>query len=203
VDAVVVDVEVDMAFGSRSSPSGLPDNAVKESMSGSSPRSRTARTSCRRRRSPSTCAGRHPQGRHGLRPSHRARRPPAAQIVEAEALQQHLFAGELALDGSIKPIRGALPLAVAARDAGLKGVFVPKENAREALGVEGIDVSSGDHLRELVEAIDSEQQITPYPREAGRGRPARRRHGGLHRRARARRRQAGDGDRPRPGATTR
>ncbi|MGC4122063.1 MAG: magnesium chelatase domain-containing protein [Myxococcales bacterium] len=89
----------------------------------------------------------------------------AAQIVEPEALQSHLFAGELALDGSIKPIRGALPLAVAARDAGLKGIYVPKENAREASVVEGIDVIPVTTFRELVEAIDSEELITPYPRE--------------------------------------
>lgn len=168
VDAVVVDVEVDMALGMPFfAIVGLPDNAVKESK-------------VRVLSAIKNCSFELPYKKvtvnlapADLRKDGTAFDLPialgvlaAAQIVEPEALSQNLFAGELALDGSIKPIRGALPLAVAARDAGLKGVFVPKDNAREASVVEGIDVVPVTTFKDLVEAIANEEALAPYPRES-------------------------------------
>ena len=175
VDAVVVDVEVDMALGMPFfAIVGLPDNAVKESK-------------VRVLSAIKNCSFELPLKKvtvnlapADIRKDGTAFDLPialgvlaAAQIVEAGALSQHLFAGELALDGSIKPIRGALPLAVAARDAGLKGIFVPKENAREASVVAGIDVVPVTTFREIVEAVEAEEEIAPYRREqAETARPA-------------------------------
>ena len=48
--------------------------------------------------------------------------------------------GELALDGMIRPIKGALSMAITARDIGVKGIFLPAENAREAAVVDGIPI---------------------------------------------------------------
>ncbi len=73
----------------------------------------------------------------------------------------HLFAGELALDGRLRPIRGALSVAALARKKGLKGVVVPAENAPEASIVEGVDVYGVQTLAEVVGLIHAE--ITPEP----------------------------------------
>ncbi|HSW62981.1 MAG TPA: YifB family Mg chelatase-like AAA ATPase [Dissulfurispiraceae bacterium] len=64
----------------------------------------------------------------------------AEGIIPLEPLQEYMIAGELSLDGQVKPIRGALPLALAAKRLGLRGLILPKENAPEAAVVDGIDV---------------------------------------------------------------
>jgi magnesium chelatase family protein len=61
-----------------------------------------------------------------------------------------LFAGEVSLEGALRPVRGVLPLAVAARDHGLKGLVVPVGNAREAGVVDGIEVRPVSHLRDVI-----------------------------------------------------
>ncbi len=61
-------------------------------------------------------------------------------MIPPEPLQHYLIAGELSLDGQVKPVRGALPLALTAKRLGLRGLILPKENAPEAAVVEGIDV---------------------------------------------------------------
>ena len=75
----------------------------------------------------------------------------------------HLFAGELALDGRIRPIRGALSVAALARKRGLKGVVVPAENAPEASVVEGVDVYGVQTLAEAVALIHAEIPREPVP----------------------------------------
>ncbi len=64
----------------------------------------------------------------------------AEGIIPLEPLREYLIAGELSLDGQVKPVRGALPLALAAKRLGLRGLILPKENAPEAAVVAGIDV---------------------------------------------------------------
>ena len=61
--------------------------------------------------------------------------------------------GELALTGAVRAVRGALPIALAARKQGKRRVFVPEGNAREAAFVEGIDVYGVRNLREVVEFL--------------------------------------------------
>lgn len=69
---------------------------------------------------------------------------------EPELLEQFIIMGELSLDGSLRPIRGALPIAVQARKEGFKGMIIPKENAREAGIVEGFEVYGVDTLEEVI-----------------------------------------------------
>src|ERR1044071_4776935 len=64
-----------------------------------------------------------------------------------------VLAGELALDGSLRPVRGALPIALAARESGRKRVIVPKENADEAALAEGIEVIPASTLAGVAAAI--------------------------------------------------
>jgi magnesium chelatase family protein len=61
-----------------------------------------------------------------------------------------LFAGEVSLEGALRPVRGVLPLAVAARDHRLKGLVVPVGNAREAGVVDGIEVRPVSHLKDVI-----------------------------------------------------
>ena len=64
----------------------------------------------------------------------------ASGQVETEHLEQYIIMGELSLDGTLNPIKGALPIAIKAQQEGFKGVIIPKENAKEAAVVNDIDV---------------------------------------------------------------
>jgi len=76
-------------------------------------------------------------------------------------LKDYLIVGELGLDGEIRPVEGALPLAVMARDTGLDGILVPEQNVREAAVVSGIEVYPVGHLTELTEFVRGEHEIEP------------------------------------------
>jgi magnesium chelatase family protein len=86
----------------------------------------------------------------------------AAQLLPAEPLEQYLFGGELSLDGGVRPIRGVLPLALAARDKGFKGVMVPVANAGEAALVDRIEVIPVRTVLEAVGHLTGEKPIAPY-----------------------------------------
>src|SRR5690554_2550517 len=60
--------------------------------------------------------------------------------LSAERLSDYMLMGELSLDGSLKAIKGALPIALRAREAGFKGLVLPLENAREAAVVDGLEI---------------------------------------------------------------
>ncbi len=74
--------------------------------------------------------------------------------VKKEYLDKLMMLGELALDGSLRPIRGALPIAICARDKGIKGIIVPKENAKEAAVVNEVKVIGADSLNEVVDVLN-------------------------------------------------
>ncbi len=78
---------------------------------------------------------------------------------------QYLILGELSLDGRIKPVTGALCMAIAAREAGIQGVVVPSLNRREASVVEGISVFAVKTLSEALEFIKGDLNLTPEPSE--------------------------------------
>jgi magnesium chelatase family protein len=74
-------------------------------------------------------------------------------LGEGENLTEALSVGELSLDGRVRPVRGALPIAIRARDAGIKFLLLPEENATEAAVVAGVDVYPVSDLRSAVELI--------------------------------------------------
>jgi len=74
--------------------------------------------------------------------------------------EKRLFAGELGLDGTLRPIRGALSMALAARDGGFTEIFVPKENAIEAALVKNIVVHGAGSLNEILEHLDDEKEFS-------------------------------------------
>jgi magnesium chelatase family protein len=85
----------------------------------------------------------------------------AAERAELPRLERCFVIGELALTGEIRAIKGALPIAVAARDQGMKAVILPAANAAEAAIVEGIEVYGVRNLREAYEFLSRKKELTP------------------------------------------
>jgi magnesium chelatase family protein len=84
------------------------------------------------------------------------------QIRDRDRMRHYLVLGELALDGRVKGIKGALPSALLARTEKYAGIVVPTENAREAAVIgEGVAVVAVDNLREAIEFLDGTRQIEP------------------------------------------
>lgn len=81
--------------------------------------------------------------------------------IPAESAADTMFAGELSLDGTVKPVRGVLPLAICARDEGLRRMIVPADNAPEAAVVDSIEVIPVRNLRETVDFLRGDAAIEP------------------------------------------
>ena len=67
--------------------------------------------------------------------------------------------GELSLDGSLQPIKGALPIAIQARKEGFKGFILPKENALEAAIVNDLDVYGVDNIKQVIDFFDDKEKL--------------------------------------------
>ena len=85
----------------------------------------------------------------------------ASQQIKSEKVSDYLIMGELSLDGSLQPIKGALPIAVKAREAGFKGIILPKQNAREAAIVNNLEVLGVENIVEVINFFDGKQVIAP------------------------------------------
>jgi magnesium chelatase family protein len=76
-------------------------------------------------------------------------------------LDRMMFLGELSLDGTVRPVRGALSATIAAREKGMKAVAVPETNAKEAAVVDGIDVFALKSLPQAVDLVNSPESFQP------------------------------------------
>ena len=85
----------------------------------------------------------------------------ASNQIISDEIGKYLIMGELSLDGSILPIKGALPIAIQARKEKFKGFILPKQNAREAAIVNQIDVIGVETLAEVIQFLEGEKAITP------------------------------------------
>jgi len=84
--------------------------------------------------------------------------------IDPQRLSAYVLAGELSLDGLIKPVNGALPLALAARSAGLSGIILPPENGPQAAVVEGLTVKSAESLPQVAAFFNDQVELTrPEP----------------------------------------
>jgi magnesium chelatase family protein len=86
----------------------------------------------------------------------------AISAINTDRHKELLIAGELALDGKLRKIKGALSLAMLAREKKLKGVVLPEENAREAAVVEGVEVYSVNTLAQAVAFLNEQLPLEPY-----------------------------------------
>jgi len=163
IDAYPVEVEMDVgsAYMKDFNVVGLPDNAVKESRE-------------RIKSALHNCGFEFPYGQGvtiNLAPADLRKKgsgfdlPMALGVVGCQGqffgkmLDQMMFLGELSLDGSVRPVRGALSATIAAREKGLKAVAVPENNAREAAVVEGIDVFALKSLPQAVDLVNSPESF--------------------------------------------
>ncbi len=78
------------------------------------------------------------------------------QITEQQLLSDYIIMGELSLDGSLQPIRGALPIAVKAKEEGFKGFILPNQNAKEAAIVDGLEVFGVTTIKEVIDFFHAE-----------------------------------------------
>jgi magnesium chelatase family protein len=83
------------------------------------------------------------------------------QLVNPEKLNDYVIMGELSLDGALRPIKGALPIAIQARKEGFKGLIVPKQNAREAAMVNNLKVYGVSHLKDVINFFKDENTLVP------------------------------------------
>ena len=83
----------------------------------------------------------------------------ASDQITSDEISKYIIMGELSLDGSLQPIRGALPIAIQARKEGFKGFILPKANAREAAIVDGLVVYGAENVKEVIEFFNGERQL--------------------------------------------
>lgn len=81
--------------------------------------------------------------------------------IPAPALEEYIIIGELSLDGSLRPIKGALPIAIQARAEKYKGIILPKQNAKEAAIVNNIDVYGVETLQQAIDIVNDTHDFAP------------------------------------------
>ena len=85
----------------------------------------------------------------------------ASEQVLCDRLNDYIILGELSLDGSLKPLKGILPVAIQAKKEGFKGIILPKENAIEAAVVDGLNIYGMSSLDEVVKILNHETEVAP------------------------------------------
>lgn len=85
----------------------------------------------------------------------------ATGTINSDKLGKYLLIGELSLDGSLQPVKGALPIAIAARAQGFEGFILPKQNAREAAVVNNLQVYGVDNITEVIDFFNGKKELIP------------------------------------------
>jgi len=157
VEATTITIEVNIVKGIGYHLVGLPDNAVKES---------NYRIAAALQNNQFKIPGKRitiNMAPADLRKEGSAYDLPIAMGVlaasgqiKSESIGDYLIMGELSLDGSLQPIKGALPIAIKAREEGFKGFVLPVQNAKEAAIVDGLKVFGVENILEVIEFFDKE-----------------------------------------------
>lgn len=162
IDAITITIEVNVTRGIRFFLVGLPDNAIKESQ--------------QRIESVFKELGHKWPGKRivvNMAPADTRKEGSAYDLpiaigvlaadeqILASRISDYMMMGELSLDGSVHPIKGALPIALQARADGFKGFIVPKKNAREAAVVKGLNVYGVESFKEVVDFLTGRLDLKP------------------------------------------
>jgi magnesium chelatase family protein len=161
IEAITITVEVNIAAGTKYFIVGLPDIAVKESY-------------FRIESALKNCGFRMPRQQVvvNMAPADIKKEGSSYDLtiatavlaasgqIEAEGLDKYLIMGELSLDGGLQPIKGALPIAIQARKDGFKGFILPKQNAREAAIVDGLEVYGVESIKEVAGFFNGDAELT-------------------------------------------
>ncbi len=162
VDATIVTIEVNTSKGIKFFLVGLPDTAVKESYE----RIRAAllNTGYKFPRNQITVN----MAPADIRKEGSAYDLPiaigilaAGDVVVSDKLPRYLIMGELGLDGNLMPIKGALPIAIKARELGYEGFILPSQNAREAAVVNNLNVYGVDNIVQVIRFLNGEDTLDP------------------------------------------
>ena len=86
----------------------------------------------------------------------------ASSQVAIDSVNRFIILGELSLDGTVKRVKGVLSMAIHAREMGISGMIVPRENAMEASVAEGVSVYPVENLMDALDFLQGERVITPY-----------------------------------------
>jgi magnesium chelatase family protein len=160
IQAITITVEVNILAGTKYFIVGLPDNAVKESY-------------FRIESALKNCGYRMPRQQVvvNMAPADIRKEGSAYDLTIATAilaasgqmeekdLDKYLIMGELSLDGSLQPIKGALPIAIQARKDGFKGFILPKQNAREAAIVNELEVYGVESIKQVADFFNGNAQL--------------------------------------------
>jgi len=164
VDAITITVEVDVNNqGKNYFIVGLPDNAIKESLQRveSAVKSNDyymPRTKLLVNLAPADIKK---TGTAFDLPIAIGTLAATGQLNETDILMKYVIMGELSLDGIIKPIKGALPIAIQAKKENFEGLIVPASNAKEAAMVEGLNVYGVAHINDVVDFFSGKKTINP------------------------------------------
>ena len=162
IDATIITIEVNVSQGIRFMLVGLPDNAIKESHE----RIISAIQYCGMKFP-------HFQVIINMAPADIRKEGSAYDLplaigilagagdILSDELDRYVIMGELSLDGTLQPIKGALPIAIKARQEGYKGLILPAENANEAAVVNNLEVYGAVNLMEVIDFLNKKREIAP------------------------------------------
>ncbi len=160
IEAIPITVETNIGHGINFFMVGLPDNAVKESQ--------------KRIKAAFANSGYKYPGKEitiNLAPADIRKEGSAydltiavgilaaSGVINGKKSSDYLIMGELSLDGGMQPIRGALPMAIKAREMGLKGFILPKANAQEVAIVEGLTIHGVNSIREVADFFNGTRTL--------------------------------------------
>jgi magnesium chelatase family protein len=162
VEATTITVEVNMDKGIGYHLVGLPDNAIKES---------SYRIAAALKNNGYAMPGK--KITINMAPADLRKEGSAYDLtlaigilagssqINSDEVANYIIMGELSLDGSLQPIRGALPIAIKAKEEGFKGFFLPIQNVKEAAIVEGVDVYGVENLQQVIDFFEGKGSIEP------------------------------------------
>lgn len=162
IDAIKVTIEVSVTAGIRFLMVGLPDNAVKESQQRIVSALKHNNLPAPRKQVVINMAP------ADIRKEGSAYDLPLAvgilaanESIVTDKLETYMMMGELSLDGSLNPVKGALPIAILARELGMKGLILPKDNAREAAVVNNLEVYGFENICDVVSFLEDKATYEP------------------------------------------
>ncbi len=162
IHASTVTIEVDISPGINFFMVGLPDSAVKESQHRIESALRANGLEIMKKRTVINMAP------ADIRKEGSAYDLPlaigilaASGILPRNKLDQYIMMGELSLDGNLERVKGALPMAINARDEGFRGIILPKQNANEAGVISGLEVYGLENIRQVVNFLLGEHNARP------------------------------------------
>jgi len=162
VEATTITVEVNIDKGIGYHLVGLPDNAIKES---------SYRIAAALKNNGYTLPGK--KITINMAPADLRKEGSAYDLtlavgilvasgqIKSEDTDRYIMMGELSLDGGLQPIKGALPIAIKAKEEGFKGFFLPKQNAKEAAIVSDLDVYGIENVQEIIDFFEGSGKLEP------------------------------------------